>query len=198
MAVFTILYGNYYPPHREFELIFLGKFSRRTWVNFTQQYGKNRHQRYQQNKFTMLYGNYCYILTVSSHTEYVKRKIIVIAWVKKKEFSPFDECSCFVWQKDKTSTKNFPSVYLSVCLVVWLYGNYCFIFTYSSHTEYVKRESIVIACQKKKILSFWRMFMFCMTKRQNKHKKFSVCLSVWLSGCTYVDFSCGHNNFRWS
>ena len=60
MAVFTILYGNYYPPHGEFELICIGKFSRRTWVNFTQQYGKN-HQRCQQNKFTMLYGDYCYI-----------------------------------------------------------------------------------------------------------------------------------------
>ena len=58
--IFTILYGNYYPPHREFKLICIGKFARRTWVNFTQQYGKNRH-RYQQNKFTMLYGNYCYI-----------------------------------------------------------------------------------------------------------------------------------------
>ena len=54
------LYGNYYPPHGEFELICIGKFARRTWVNFTQQYGKNR-QRCQRNKFTMLYGNYCYI-----------------------------------------------------------------------------------------------------------------------------------------
>ena len=60
MAVFTILYGNYYPPHGEFKLICRGKFSRRTWVNFTQQYGKNR-QRCQQNKFTMRYGNYCCI-----------------------------------------------------------------------------------------------------------------------------------------
>ena len=60
MAIFTILYGNYYPPNGEFELICIEKFARRTWVNFTQQYGKNR-QRCQQNKFTMLYGNYCYI-----------------------------------------------------------------------------------------------------------------------------------------
>ena len=63
MAIFTILYGNYYPPHGEFELICIGKFSRRTWVNYTQQYGKNR-QRCQQNKFTMQYGNYCYIFIV--------------------------------------------------------------------------------------------------------------------------------------
>ena len=60
MAIFTILYGNYYLPRGEFKLICIGKFARRTWVNFTQQYGKNR-QRCQQNKFIMLYGNYCYI-----------------------------------------------------------------------------------------------------------------------------------------
>ena len=57
MAVFTILYGNYYPPHGEFELICIGKFPRRTRVNFTQQYGKNR-QKCQQNKFTTLYGDF--------------------------------------------------------------------------------------------------------------------------------------------
>ena len=60
VAIFTILYGNYYPLHRQFKLICIGKFARRTWVNFTQQYGKNR-QRCQRNKFTMLYGNYCCI-----------------------------------------------------------------------------------------------------------------------------------------
>ena len=49
MAIFTILYGNYYPPHGEFTLICIGKFARRTWVNFTQQYGKNR-QRFQRDK----------------------------------------------------------------------------------------------------------------------------------------------------
>ena len=47
---FIILCGNYYSPHGEFKLICVGKFARRTWVNFTQQYGKNR-QRCQQNKF---------------------------------------------------------------------------------------------------------------------------------------------------
>ena len=50
MAIFTILYDNYYPPHGEFKLIRIGKFARQTWVNFTQQYGKNR-QRCQRNKF---------------------------------------------------------------------------------------------------------------------------------------------------
>ena len=42
LPIFTILHGNYYPPHGEFKLICIGKFARRTWVNFTQQYGKNR------------------------------------------------------------------------------------------------------------------------------------------------------------
>ena len=50
VAISTILYGDYYPPHGEFKLICIEKFARRTWVNFTQQYGKNR-QRCQQNKF---------------------------------------------------------------------------------------------------------------------------------------------------
>ena len=49
MAIFTMS-GNYYPPHGEFKLIWIGKFARRTWVNFTQQHGKNR-QRCQQNTF---------------------------------------------------------------------------------------------------------------------------------------------------
>ena len=50
VAILTILYTNYYPPHGEFKLICIGKFARRTWVNFTQQYGKSR-QTCQQNKF---------------------------------------------------------------------------------------------------------------------------------------------------
>ena len=43
-------------------------------------------------------------------------------------------------------------------------SKFCTIFTFSSHTEHVKRESIVIAwVKKKKILSFWQMFMICMS-----------------------------------
>ena len=30
VAIFTILYGNYYPPHGEFNLICIGKLARRT------------------------------------------------------------------------------------------------------------------------------------------------------------------------
>ena len=50
VAIFTILYGNYYPPHGEFKPICIEKFARRTWVDFTQQYEKNR-QRCQQNTY---------------------------------------------------------------------------------------------------------------------------------------------------
>ena len=50
VTIFTILYGNYHPSHSDFKLTCIEKFSRRTWVNFTQQYGKDR-QRCQQNKF---------------------------------------------------------------------------------------------------------------------------------------------------
>ena len=50
MAFFIILYSNYYPLHGEFNLICIGKFASRTWVNVAQQYGKNR-QSSQQNTF---------------------------------------------------------------------------------------------------------------------------------------------------
>ena len=50
VAIFTILDSNNYPPHEELKLICIGKFARRTWVNFTEQYRKNR-PRCQQNKF---------------------------------------------------------------------------------------------------------------------------------------------------
>ena len=52
----------------------------------------------------------------------------------------------------------------------------CF-FTFSSHTEYVKRKSIVIAWVKKNsLLLSW----FVCLRRQNKPKKISVCLDVWM------------------
>ena len=55
MAVFTILYGNYYPPHGEFELICIGEICQTDLSEF-HPWGKNR-QRCQENIFTMLYGN---------------------------------------------------------------------------------------------------------------------------------------------
>ena len=62
-----------------------------------------------------------FISTFSSHTEYVKRESIVIAWVEK-EFSPFDECSCFICLSRQNKQKKFPSVCLSVCPPVCLSG----------------------------------------------------------------------------
>ena len=50
VEIFTILYGNYFSPHKKFKLISIGKFARRTRVNFTQQCGQNR-QRWQQNTY---------------------------------------------------------------------------------------------------------------------------------------------------
>ena len=60
------------------------------------------------------------------------------------------------------------------------------LFTFSSDTEYVKWESIVIAWVKKKILFFWRMFMFCMSEKTKQAKKISVCRSVCLVVWLYV------------
>ena len=55
--------------------------------------------------------------TFSSHTEYVKRENIVIAWVKKIKFSPFDKCLCFICLRRQKKQKKM-SVCLSVCLAV--------------------------------------------------------------------------------
>ena len=52
------------------------------------------------------------IFTFSSHTQYVKKESIVIAWLKK--ISPFDECSCFVRLRTQNKQKKLPSVCLSV------------------------------------------------------------------------------------
>ena len=50
------------------------------------------------------------------------------------------------------------------CLDTWLvFRKKYALFTFSSHTEYVKRESIVIAWVEKKVLSFWQMFMIYMS-----------------------------------
>ena len=74
VAIFTILYGNYYSPYGEFKLMCIGKFARRTWVNFTQQYGKNR-QRCQQYKFYY----YCYIMYII--IENFPKKFSPCTWV---------------------------------------------------------------------------------------------------------------------
>ena len=55
-------------------------------------------------------------------------------------------------------------------------------FTFSSHTEYVRIESIIIAWMKKKNFSFWKMFVLYVLEDKTSEKKISVCLSVY----TYV------------
>ena len=59
-----------------------------------------------------------------------------------------------------------------------------FIFTFSSHTEYVKKESIVIAWVKKN--SFFLMNVHVLYVLEQKTKEMSICVSVCLSGCLAV------------
>ena len=60
-------------------------------------------------------------------------------------------------------------------------------FTFPSHTEYVKKESIVIAWVKKKTNSLLLMNVHVLYVLEDKRsKKNSVCLSVWLAGCTWT------------
>ena len=51
------------------------------------------------------------------------------------------------------------------------------IFTFSSHTEYVKRERIVIAWVKKKILLLTNVHDLYFLEDKTSQKKISVCLS---------------------
>ena len=57
-----------------------------------------------------------------------------------------------------------------------------FVFTFSSHTEYVKRESIVIArVNKKNSLLLTNVHDFYVLEDKTSQKKFPyVCLSVWM------------------
>ena len=68
------------------------------------------------------------------------------------------------------------------------------LFTFSSHTEKVLYSQE----WKKKSLHLTNVYVLYVLEDKKSKKKFrlSVCLAVWLSGCRYVDFSCGHNNFR--
>ena len=64
---------------------------------------------------------------------------------------------------------------------IWLF---LFIFTFSPHTEYVKRESIAIAWVKKKnSLLLTNVHDFYVLEDKTSQKKFPY---VCLSGCTYV------------
>ena len=58
-----------------------------------------------------------------------------------------------------------------------------FFFTFSSHTEYVKRESIVIASVKKKnslLVKNVYDFHVLEDKTSQKNVRLSVCLDVWM------------------
>ena len=116
-AIFTRLYGNYYPPYREFKLICIGKLARRTWVYFTQQYGKNR-QRCQQNAF--YYAVWQLLLYL--YREFPS-KIFSVQW-KPVPISVFYYCQ---------SWKNYVQVssWVTLCLFVDKAMNYF----YSSHLD---------------------------------------------------------------
>ena len=101
---------------------------------------------------------------------------------------PYNDIICTRKQKLNANNNFFSYSYLTT----WLYYGGRDIFTFSSHTEYVKRESIVIAWvkKKKKFSPFDKCLWFLCLRRQNKPKTISVflsvCLDVWMSGCTYV------------
>ena len=75
--------------------------------------------------------------------------------------------------------------------------DFCFLITYGvcKKRKYCNRMS-----EKKKFSPFDECSCFVNLKRQKEQKKnfvrLSVCPSVFLDVHTYVDFSCGHNNFR--
>ena len=111
MAIFAILYSNYYPPHEEFEVISIGKFARRTWVNFIEQYGKHR-QRCQQNKF------HCAVwqLLLYYYREFPS-KIFSVYYVKKcteKNLNKLEQSSDF-WISNLRKYFTFITVKSSTC-----------------------------------------------------------------------------------
>ena len=66
-----------------------------------------------------------------------------------------------------------------------MYQDLRMIFTFSSHTEYVKRESIVIARVKKRKNSLLLMNVHVLYVLEDKTSKKKFRLSVCLSGCTW-------------
>ena len=71
-----------------------------------------------------------------------------------------------------------------------------YLFTFSSHTEYVKRESTVISRVKKKLFFCSCSNVHVLYVLEEKTSTKNVLVSVCLSGCTYVDFRRAHNKFR--
>ena len=109
--------------------------------------------------------------TFLSHTEYVKRESIIIAWVKKK-FSPFDECSCFVCLRRQNKQKKI-SICLSGCLAVRTWNFHVDTITFEGVSGskqnlvgvfYVWNVGLVL---KSKVISwswFWTEFWFFYVK----------------------------------
>ena len=86
-----------------------------------------------------------------------------------KALTDTDSCTVGAWLRRSPKSSITAR---SQCLDRWPHSRHWFvatgereaIFTFSSHTEYVKRESIVVAwVKKKKILSFWQMSMIFMS-----------------------------------
>ena len=89
-------------------------------------------------KFDFANTNYLFLMcssifTFSSHTEYVKRESIVIAWVKKKNSLLLTNVYDFYVLEDKTSQTKFPSV----CLPVWMYVR-----TWTFHVDTITFEGV--------------------------------------------------------
>ena len=114
------------------------------------------------------------------------------SWPKNPFFLIFAKCPLYdAWLICKRSrSQDFKRVGVKTSLIK--------LFTFSSHTEYVKRESIVIDWVKKKknSLLLINVYDFYVLEDETSQKKFpSVCLSVCRDVRTYVDYSWGHNNF---
>ena len=129
--------------------------------------------------------------TFSSHTEYVKRESIVIAWMKKKNSLLLTNVHDFYVLEDKTSQKKFPSV----CLSVWMYVR-----TWTFHVDTITFEGVsgskqdlvgvfhvwnVGLVSKSKVISwswswswFWKGFWFSQ-KRCGATPNFLDIFSIW-------------------
>ena len=87
------------------------------------------------------------------------------------------------------------SFYFLITYGVCKKRKYCF-FLLSHHGVCKKRKYCNRMSEKKKFSPFDKCLSFLCLIRQDKQKKIpSVCLSGCLDVRTYVDFSCGHNNF---
>ena len=108
-------------------------------------------------------------------------------------FDVWTKTACF--QVSTTSWKcEFSMLFVQPTIFSFRGSNFE-VFTFSTYTEYVKRESIVMAWVKKQnSLLFTNVHVFYVLEDKTSKKKFRLpaCLSV----CMFADFWCGNNNFR--